>query len=171
MGSFPVSFIATEGSLSTTKTITLTVGTGTKLQNWKQKYFPGITDPNIIGDSANPAGDGLSNLLKYALNLDPTQQEPNSGILIGSVQVNGHTYLTLTYVVRTDDPTLTYTVVGSNSPTGTNSPWTAQTQTITVSQTGVAPNMQRFEIQDSQPVDMGLPRRFLELQVTNTGGN
>jgi len=170
-GSFPVSFIAGEGSLSTTKAITLTVGTGTKLQNWKQKYFPGITDPNIIGDGANPAGDGLSNLLKYALNLDPTQQEANSGILIGTIQANGHTYLTLTYVAITDDPNLAYTVVGSNSPTGTSSPWMVQTQNITVSQTGVAANMQRFEVQDSQPIDTGSPRRFLELQVTNTGGN
>ncbi len=170
-GSFPVSFIATEGALSTPKTITLTVGTGTKLQNWKQKYFPGITDPNIIGDSANPSGDGLSNLLKYALNFDPTKQSPNSGILIGTIQANGHTYLTLTYVVRTDDPNLSYAVVGSNSPTGTNSPWTTQSQNITVSQDGVAANMQRFEVQDSQPIDTGLPRRFMKLQVTNTGAN
>lgn len=170
-GSFPVSFIATEGSLSITKTLTLTVGTGTKLQNWKQKYFPGITDPNMIGDTANPSGDGFSNLLKYALNIDPTKQSANSGILIGTTQANGHTYLTLTYVVRTDDPNLTYTVVGSNSPTGTGSPWTAQTQSITVSQNGVPANMQRFEVQDSQPIDTDAPRRFLKLQVTNTGGN
>jgi hypothetical protein len=114
----------------------------------------------------------LSNLLKYALNFDPTRQSANSGILIGTTQASGHTYLTLTYVVRTDDPNLTYTVVGSNSPTGTGSPWVAQTQNITpLSQTGVAPNMQRFEVQDSQPIDTGLPRRFLKLQVTNTGGN
>jgi len=108
-------------------------------------------------------------LLKYALDFDPTKQSANSGILIGTTQANGHTYLTLTYVVRTDDPNLSYTVVGSNSPTGTNSPWTAQTQTITVSQNGLPANMQRFEVQDSQPIDTGLPRRFLKLQVTNTG--
>jgi len=63
-----------------------------KTAKLEAEVFPCITDPNIIGDSANPAGDGLSNLLKYALNFDPTKQSATSGILIGTIQANGHTY-------------------------------------------------------------------------------
>lgn len=140
-----------------------------KLAAWKQAYWPGVTDPNIIGGQANPTRDGLPNLLKYALNLDPTKGEANSGILIGKIVSGGQTYLTLTYMVRVDDPNLQYTVIGSNSPTGTNSPWTAQTQTIPISQAGVPTNMQRFEVQDSQPIEGGSPQRFLKLQVINLG--
>ena len=171
-GNYPVTLIASEGSVFTSKTITLTVGTGTQIENWKEKYFPGITDPNIIGDAANPSGDGFANLLKYALGLDPTKQSPNSGILIGTIQVNGHTYLTLTYVARTDDDTLTLAVVGSNSPSAPDGEWSVETEALPlVSQEGVVANMQRFTIRDSLPIDTGLPRRFLKLRVTRAGAN
>lgn len=174
-GNFSVTFVASEGSLTTTKTITITVGTGSKLQNWKMKYF-GRTD---IADNADYAGDGLSVLLKYALDFDPTKQSPNSGILIGTLhdETSGHTYLTLTYVVRTDDSNLTYTVIGANSPSLPDGEWETETahEITTVSQDGVPANMHRYEFRDSQPIDTGLdstlPRRFLRLRVTNTGAN
>jgi len=43
------------------------------LNNWRLQYF-GINATNfaVAGDSANPAGDGISNLIKYALGLNPT---------------------------------------------------------------------------------------------------
>lgn len=39
---------------------------------WIAAAFPGVTDPATIGEDANPAHDGLPNLLKFALGLDPT---------------------------------------------------------------------------------------------------
>ena len=169
VGTYPVTFTAAEGTLSTAKTIRLTVGLDSKLATWKEKYWPGETDPTIVGDSANPTRDSLPNLLKYGLDLDPTQAEANSGIVVGTVQSGGHSYLTLTYVGRSDDTNLQFAVVGSNSPSGTNSPLVPQTQTVPVTQDGVAPNMQRVEVRDSQPIDTGAPQRFLKLQVTNSG--
>jgi len=38
---------------------------------WIAAAFPGETDPAVIGRHANPAGDRLPNLLKFALGLDP----------------------------------------------------------------------------------------------------
>lgn len=42
---------------------------------WQGKYFTAaqIVDPTVSGDAADPAQDGLSNLLKYALGLPPLQ--------------------------------------------------------------------------------------------------
>jgi hypothetical protein len=34
-------------------------------------FFPGVTDPQIIGPAADPDGDGVSNLVEYALKGDP----------------------------------------------------------------------------------------------------
>ncbi len=40
---------------------------------WLQQYFtvPQLLDSTISGDNASPSGDGISNYLKYALNLNP----------------------------------------------------------------------------------------------------
>ncbi len=44
---------------------------------WQQLKFSEseLADPDISGDLASPAGDGIPNLLKYALNLDPHAPE------------------------------------------------------------------------------------------------
>ncbi|HTL72982.1 MAG TPA: FAD-dependent oxidoreductase [bacterium] len=46
----------------------------TPINNWRWQYF-GInaTNPAVAGDAACPTGDGVSNLMKYALGLNPTQ--------------------------------------------------------------------------------------------------
>ncbi len=38
-------------------------------RRWQQAVYPDISDPGIIGASANPQGDGVSNLLRYALGI------------------------------------------------------------------------------------------------------
>jgi hypothetical protein len=42
-------------------------------QAWLDSNFSilQMADPSISGDTASPAGDGIPNLLKYALNLNP----------------------------------------------------------------------------------------------------
>lgn len=46
----------------------------TPINEWKFNYFgPDATNETIAGDKADPAGDGIQNLLKYALGLPPTQ--------------------------------------------------------------------------------------------------
>jgi hypothetical protein len=43
---------------------------------WEFQYFEAnVTNSAIAGDTANPAGDGIPNLMKYALGLDPTRVE------------------------------------------------------------------------------------------------
>jgi hypothetical protein len=45
---------------------------GTPIQNWRGDNFGNaFADPQITGNSQDPDGDSLSNLLEYAFNLDP----------------------------------------------------------------------------------------------------
>ncbi len=49
-----------------------TVNAATPSQAWRYQYFGTTVNSGNAADTANPAGDGLPNLLKYALGLDPT---------------------------------------------------------------------------------------------------
>ena len=46
------------------------------IQGWRYQYFGAAglnpTDANGASDAANPAHDGINNLLKYALGINPT---------------------------------------------------------------------------------------------------
>ena len=55
-------------------------------QTWRQTYFGVSTSTGNAADTATPAGDGIPNLMKYALNLDPTKPSklPTSANLNGS---------------------------------------------------------------------------------------
>jgi hypothetical protein len=173
-GSYSLAFVGTEtqsngGALTGSLSVNCNVSTLTPLQSWISQYFPGVTDPNVIGDLANPARDGLTNLVKYALNLDPTQPEANAGATLGTTVVNGLHYLTLSYTHRTDDPSLVFSVIGSPLANATISQWTVQTTKVSVNQTGVPIDMETDEIQDSVAIENGTPNRYLKLQVTRTG--
>lgn len=56
-------------------------------QAWRDKYFPGCTDPTICGDDADPDHDGLSNLQEYQLGTDPNNPDSDQdGIADGDEQ-------------------------------------------------------------------------------------
>lgn len=42
---------------------------------WKQRFFSGINDPDVIGDACDPDGDGRSNIDEYAAGTD--SRDPN----------------------------------------------------------------------------------------------
>ncbi len=68
--------------------------------DWLDAEFPGETDAAIIGADADPDGDGVSNLLEYALGLDPNaaSREGLPVLGVGAFTVDGveGEYLTLT---------------------------------------------------------------------------
>lgn len=169
-GSFPITFQALSNNILISKTALISVSLDSLLQSWKNRYWPNTTSTDIVGDTANPSGDGIPNLLKYALGLDPTKPAANSGVLIGVIVVDGKRYLTLTYVARSNDSNLTYSVLGSGSPSAPDSQWTTQTESMQADQAGVPEGMTRYVVRDSVAFEDGAPRRFLKLQV-KTGGS
>ena len=49
---------------------------------WRAAHFSAaeLADPAISGEGANPTGDGFSNLLKYAFDLDPHLADAAPGL-------------------------------------------------------------------------------------------
>jgi uncharacterized protein (TIGR02597 family) len=173
-GEYTVRFTASDGQVATARTMGLHVisGTASLVDAWRDKNWPGVSDPGIIGNEANPAGDGYPNLMKYALGADPTKAE-GTLTTIGTVTVGGMTYLALTYVVRTDDPTLTFAVQAGNSLMA-GGIWTDLDGIacgISVDQSDVPDGFQRVTVRDSQPVsDPAASRRYLRLKVNEVHG-
>ncbi len=165
VGNYPITFVASDGSLQDQATIVISVTSQAIWNGWLTRYFGNNNDPSVVGSNANPSGDGASNIVKYALNLDPTKSE-DSGVQV-SVEPDGHgNFVTsLTYVRRTDDPTLQVSVVGSNSGRLTNNQWDVQQQSVATDQSNVPDGMQRWKAVDSVPLSAGVPRRFLRLEA------
>jgi len=44
--------------------------------DWQAIHWPGGNDPELVGDAADPDGDGLANLLEFALGLSPLAPDP-----------------------------------------------------------------------------------------------
>lgn len=65
--------------------IALVQTTGSAYDTWIDSFFPGETDPAIIGKNADPDGDGANNLLEFALNGDPNDGS-NNGLYASLVQ-------------------------------------------------------------------------------------
>jgi hypothetical protein len=173
-GTFPVQFAATDGTLSDRKTsfITVTEADGGLFANWKNRFWPGETNPSIIGDNADPDADGFDNLAEYALGLDPTVFSEEGGPDILRVEEGGQSYLALRYVRRTTDPALTFTVVGADSSTAPAAQWIAVGASIRdADQSGVATGFERVTARDTLPIDPARQKRFLRLKVGKTGGS
>ena len=168
-GSYSVQFRASDGIDTDAKSATIQVSTGyVGYAGWAEHYWPGVTDPNIVGQHADPDGDQIDNLLEYALGGDPTVLDDSILPAIGSEIVSGHRVLTLTYLHRTDDTTLLYEVIGSDSLFAPLATWTVQPQAIQVDQTNVPAGMERIKISDSVPIESGPSHRYLRLRVTTS---
>lgn len=71
--------------------------------NWKHEQFSDSTDQSVIGDCADPDGDGIANLLEYVFGLNPLVTSPRMPVFesIGVDPGDGGRHLTLTYSTRT----------------------------------------------------------------------
>jgi len=60
-------------TLTGTSAVMSTLGAGSAVDSWLLKNFsaPDLLDDSQVSDLASPAGDGIPNLLKYALGLNP----------------------------------------------------------------------------------------------------
>jgi surface-anchored protein len=132
-----------------------------------------VMDETVAGPAADPDGDGLSNLLEYALGGDPRMSadvHPQSGESIrvapGTVSVGGASHVTLEFHRRTrglDAGTtaeVSYAVEWSDSLDAED--WTPGGETVSV--TDLGGGWETVVIRDPRPVGPG--RRFGRLRVT-----
>ena len=107
--------------------------------NWMDTYFPGITDPNIIGPTADPDNDGQPNLIEFALGGDPAAAGGRARVYNltsdGGPAGAGDMPVVITLAVRTGTPDfagtpapsatrdgVTYTIQGGIDPGDFTSP-------------------------------------------------
>jgi len=129
---------------------------------WKKNSFTTVaawSDPTVIGDLAAPAHDGITNLMKYAMALNPTvcatDSQPTTSRQAG--------YLTLTYRKSKAASDVTYTVQATDN-LGTSS-WAPATTVL--SQTDPPPGGGSYwlvTVRDNVPY-ANHPQRFMRLQV------
>ncbi|MDB6172919.1 MAG: hypothetical protein JWL59_2230 [Chthoniobacteraceae bacterium] len=164
-GNYPVQFAASDGKLGDRKSTMITVTAGLLYDAWKNRYWPGVTDPAIVGESADGDGDELPNALEYATGSDPTNPDDFAGPEVRVEEYNGLHYLTMTYRQRTDDPGLACTVVAADSLKTPKSNWTPATTVLAVTQENLPEGFIRKKMRDSVAVEGGSGKRFLELRV------
>ena len=128
---------------------------------YQGQYFSSdqLADPTVSGPSANPAHDGMANLLKYAFGLDPTLVDSAAGLPVAGQSAGT---LTLSYIRRHDIADLAYTVeVSSDLVNWQSGP--GYTQELSV--TALDAQRDQVFVVDLVPLS-GSVKRFIRLRVT-----
>ena len=83
-----------------------------QFENWREQNFTTsqLKNWSLSGDTGNPSGDGIPNLMKYALALNPNKPATSGLPLLGQVAIGGKTYLTLTFTDQAALTDIAYTV-------------------------------------------------------------
>jgi hypothetical protein len=152
---------------------------GTPLQTWRERHFGISTDTGDAANLADPNGNGINNLMEYALNGDPAGGATGIAILpVRSISPGGNLQLTFNRSHERYDITLT--VQASDDLQG---PWTDIAQSVNGSPVdAMVPGVSSYEsftgiigtvtITDSVVItDPAHPRRFLRLKVSTDSGN
>lgn len=128
--------------------------------DWRTTYFPEDADNDeISGPEANPSGDGVSNLIKYALGLDPTVAS-RDGLPESNIQdIDGTDYLTLTFERPANRDDVSLTVVAS----GTLSTWEDEAVHVETIDNGAGSVTEVWR--DVEPIEEA-GARFLRLEVS-----
>lgn len=121
---------------------------------WKDDHFTEGTPEDQTAPDACPAGDGVTNLMKYATGLDPTKP-CGSVTKLTAGQENGEWHLVLEWPVNPAATDVTFTVESTEDLVN----WTEEAV--------VEPEGDHAEYRDSVAIDGHAPaRRFLRLKVT-----
>ncbi|MCE9611955.1 MAG: hypothetical protein K8R23_17290 [Chthoniobacter sp.] len=125
--------------------------------HWRtQNFGPGATNSGNAADDANPAGDGLVNLLKYSLGLNPLVAYPPGTATASGFDSAGHLTMTVAKNPAATDVHLAIEVAGDlASPTAWSSANTTIDQDTATS----------LKAHDNTPLSSG-QNRFIRLKVT-----
>jgi phosphodiesterase/alkaline phosphatase D-like protein len=96
-----------------------TFTTPSAVEAWRQQYFGSTANSGNAADDANPAGDGITNLMKYALWMNPAQPGTQPPAVV--TEVSGTRYLGMNFPRNPYAYDVIYEVQAADSPLG---PWT-----------------------------------------------
>jgi alpha-amylase len=141
-------------------TITNTITTISPLDGWRSQYFGSSSNSGAAADTSSYAGDGVANLIKYALGLNPTV--PVSGGLPEAKIMNNRLALTFNRMKSTTD--IVYEVQASGDLFG----WGNSTviwSSASTPYTGGSNDSESVTVQDT--VSTGAAnQRFMRLQIS-----
>jgi len=132
----------------------------TPLQIWRNTNFGNPSNVGAGADGARPAGDGVLNLIKYALGLPPLTPATRAQLPSGSILSDGgQNYLALTVNRAANPSDINYTVqVSSNLLSG----WVSgPSNTVTLTNTAT-----QLVVRDNVPVPSATAR-FIRLVVAS----
>lgn len=141
--------IASLNGSDSSSVVTTTISTWTSREEWRFTNFGTIAGSGNAADNANPSGDGMQNLLKYALGLNAAARSNRESL---DLQINADRRLALTF--RRARAELTYTVEGSNDLKS----W---------SDLAVNPGSVGGSVTVTDAAPTSAPRRFLRLKVSD----
>ena len=167
VGSTTITLGINDGTVTTNTSFTVSVS-GTPSQTWNQQYFGSILSTNTAADLADPDGDGMNNLLEYALNGNPLQasQTPQPLMSRSASQLA----LSLTRTVARNDITI---IVQASDNIGNwgnlassirGATMTALTAGVTVTETGTGAT-RNVQVKESYPTNLPT-KRFMRTLVT-----
>ena len=133
----------------------VTVTLATPVEAWRFQTFGTIANTGLNADSADKDADGTSNLLEYALAMNPNIAD---SIPLSVEESNGT--LSLTYTLNKASTDLTYSIEWSENLI------TWSTSAVTQALVPDSDNGTTQQIKASIPYGTQLSRRFLRLKVT-----
>ena len=132
---------------------------------WEHHWFTPaqLADPAICGETANPTGDGIPNLMKYGLNLNPMVKGAGGSLAGSLMTVSGTNYLELSYthVISATDISYAPEVSGDKQTWNSGEAYIAPVS-VTPNSDGVT---ETVVVRDRTPTSNGTPR-FIRLKVT-----
>ena len=148
-----------------------TFATLTLAENWRQQFFGSPAAVGNTADDASFAGDGIPNLVKYALGLDPTIATTAVPHAMPKTYADG-TYLCFIFPRDPGKTDLTYEVLAADAPDGQ---WTVIASSIggaaatgpgLVGESPGANGMLNVEVRDTVSMSSAT-QRFVRLRVTH----
>ncbi len=161
-GDYTVTVIAKNGSGAAAASLNLNI-LGS-FAAWQRQWFtaPELANPAISGGAATPAGDGIANLLKYALNLPPAKNGSGEMPVASVTSFDGNSYLTLTYTCSAIAADVDYIVEVSNDM---QTWYSGDGCTLTLSEVANPGGLTNTcTVEDVAP--MGATPQFMRLRVT-----
>ena len=168
-GMFPNIMVTASNGVSPSARQTFSLSTITQVSNYLNNYK--LTGNNA-DPGADPDGDGIPNLLEYALGLDPTTASVLGLPIVTLKNYSGTKYLSMTFNRSSLATDITYIVQGSSdlvnwTALGTSSGGAVTTGPGFVAETGSAPTFS-VEVRDTVPFNPnGNVTRFMRLEVTS----
>lgn len=127
-------------------------------EQWQATNWPPATPRDILGPLGDPDGDGIPNLMEYALGLNPTNAT-RAGLPTASVvESNGQRYGALTY---TRAKSATDCVCEAVAASRLAADWLTLTVVHRVEESGA---LERVTVRDTTPLSSG-QQRFYRLRV------